>query len=341
MPEAHFPRISLPGSSVNRGNGAAHIPLSTRRLGFRACAASLLRVYCEYVMRTLANLKALREARGFSQRDLAHMSGVAQPTVGQLERGERKARPSTLRKLANALELEPSALLSTEQPTTAAEPAKDEMSGRPKEYRRWSYTQPTSLTEVGIRFYSEEADDYSPVFSSMVEGYAAGYALEDDVIPYYNVASIDRSEALKEPQAKLNSEEAAEAADLALFIAGNIAESLEAQTGAESLLTDVDRLPDHYYSNPDSARRLARLGLSLAAWQRDYSQEAARTIRELILLYELAMEKCLRDMRVLSDEELRSLRDEVEESEESKPNYWRGFEGLLQRWRGGEEHGTW
>jgi transcriptional regulator with XRE-family HTH domain len=334
MPEAHFPRISLPGSSVNRGNGAAHIPLSTRRLGFRAWVASLFRVYCEYVMRTLGNLKELREERGLSQRDLAHMSGVAQPTVGQLERGERKARPSTLRKLAIALGVEPSTLLSTDQSNVVAEPAKDELAEGQIERR----TYPSKPNSTQGRAYIIRP---SPVLSNKVEEYAAGYVIEDDVFTHYNVASIDHSEALKEPQAKLNSEEAAEAAELALVIAGNIAESLEAQTGAESLLTDVDRLPDHYYSNPDSARRLARLGLSLAAWQRDYSQEAARTIRELILLYELAMEKCLRDMRVLSDEKLRSLRDEVEESEESKPNYWRGVEGLLQRLRGGEEHGTW
>src|SRR5215207_5370951 len=57
-------------------------------------------------------MKRLREVRGWSQRDLAAKSGVAQNTISQLERGERKAMPSTVRKLADALEVEPSVLIA-------------------------------------------------------------------------------------------------------------------------------------------------------------------------------------------------------------------------------------
>jgi DNA-binding CsgD family transcriptional regulator len=39
------------------------------------------------------------------------MSGVAQNTISQLERGERRAMPSTVRKLAEALSVEPAVLL--------------------------------------------------------------------------------------------------------------------------------------------------------------------------------------------------------------------------------------
>lgn len=49
-----------------------------------------------------------------SQRDLAKLSGVAHDTIGQIERGERKARPSTIRSLAAALRVEPSELLAAE-----------------------------------------------------------------------------------------------------------------------------------------------------------------------------------------------------------------------------------
>jgi transcriptional regulator with XRE-family HTH domain len=57
-------------------------------------------------------MRRLREVRGWSQRDLAAKSGVAQNTISQLERGERKAMPSTVRKLADALDVEPSVLLN-------------------------------------------------------------------------------------------------------------------------------------------------------------------------------------------------------------------------------------
>lgn len=61
-------------------------------------------------MAILVNLKQIREARALSQRELARSSGLAHDTVGQLERGEREARPSTVRLLAKVLDIEPSAL---------------------------------------------------------------------------------------------------------------------------------------------------------------------------------------------------------------------------------------
>jgi len=58
-------------------------------------------------MERLPLLKSLREAQSLSQRALAERSGVAHDTIGQLERGERSARPSTVRKLGAALDVEP------------------------------------------------------------------------------------------------------------------------------------------------------------------------------------------------------------------------------------------
>jgi transcriptional regulator with XRE-family HTH domain len=56
-------------------------------------------------------LLRLREERALSQRDLALMATVAQDTVGQIERGERNAQPRTIRKLAEALSVEPKELM--------------------------------------------------------------------------------------------------------------------------------------------------------------------------------------------------------------------------------------
>jgi transcriptional regulator with XRE-family HTH domain len=61
-------------------------------------------------VRELPQLKPVREDQGWSQRTLAAKSGVAQRTISELERGERKAMPSTVRKLAEALGVGPQVL---------------------------------------------------------------------------------------------------------------------------------------------------------------------------------------------------------------------------------------
>ncbi len=51
-------------------------------------------------------LAELRERRALTLRELSEMSGVAADTINQIELGHRRARPSTLRKLARALEVD-------------------------------------------------------------------------------------------------------------------------------------------------------------------------------------------------------------------------------------------
>lgn len=52
-------------------------------------------------------LKGLRKDRVLSQRELARTAGVTHATVWRLENGFDLARPSTVRKLAAALGVEP------------------------------------------------------------------------------------------------------------------------------------------------------------------------------------------------------------------------------------------
>jgi HTH-type transcriptional regulator, competence development regulator len=59
-------------------------------------------------------LRKLRRERALSQQDVVRMTGVAQATLSDLERGKRGARASTLRKLAEALEVEPRELMKEE-----------------------------------------------------------------------------------------------------------------------------------------------------------------------------------------------------------------------------------
>lgn len=79
-----------------------------------------MRVFCAYNAFTLEdrfliadgeNLKRIRRSQAFSQRDLSRLTGVSADTIGQIERGNRNVRPSTIRKLARALGVEPAKLM--------------------------------------------------------------------------------------------------------------------------------------------------------------------------------------------------------------------------------------
>lgn len=61
-------------------------------------------------MLVLAKLRQIRERQGLSQTDLSERSGVTQSTISNLEKG-RPARFVTMRKLAEALKVEPGALV--------------------------------------------------------------------------------------------------------------------------------------------------------------------------------------------------------------------------------------
>jgi transcriptional regulator with XRE-family HTH domain len=61
-------------------------------------------------------LRRLREEAALSQRDLARLAGVARTTIFDLERGASAARPSTIRKLARALNCTPRELLRENPP---------------------------------------------------------------------------------------------------------------------------------------------------------------------------------------------------------------------------------
>jgi transcriptional regulator with XRE-family HTH domain len=56
-------------------------------------------------------LRRLRVERALSQQDLEQITGIAQSTISNLELGYRPARLSTIRKLAEALNVEPKELM--------------------------------------------------------------------------------------------------------------------------------------------------------------------------------------------------------------------------------------
>lgn len=56
-------------------------------------------------------LRALREGYPLTVRELAEMSGVSLTTISGIENKHRSANPSTIRKLARALGVEPHKLM--------------------------------------------------------------------------------------------------------------------------------------------------------------------------------------------------------------------------------------
>ena len=59
----------------------------------------------------LPRLRRIRQGAVMSQEELAERSGVARDTISKLETGRRGAYPSTIRKLAAGLEVQPQLLV--------------------------------------------------------------------------------------------------------------------------------------------------------------------------------------------------------------------------------------
>lgn len=57
------------------------------------------------------NVRAARKAKGWTQEDLAHESGLATVQVSRIERGVREIRLTTLVRLLTALEASPNKLM--------------------------------------------------------------------------------------------------------------------------------------------------------------------------------------------------------------------------------------
>lgn len=81
----------------------------------------------------LPHLRRLRRRAVLSQEQLAKSSGVARDTISKLETGQRRAYPSTIRKLASGLDVEPRMLLGGVE---YVEPEVPEDTGEAKESRR-------------------------------------------------------------------------------------------------------------------------------------------------------------------------------------------------------------
>jgi transcriptional regulator with XRE-family HTH domain len=60
-------------------------------------------------------LRRIRKERLLTQAELSKMTGVAQDSISSLETGKREAHPGTIKKLAEALGVEPRKLLKEQE----------------------------------------------------------------------------------------------------------------------------------------------------------------------------------------------------------------------------------
>ena len=72
-------------------------------------------------MVSLPHLNDIRQRRALSQRELSKLAGVSRMTIVRLEAGGEDPFPTTIRKLAKALDVDPAELMGPdEQPSKRA-----------------------------------------------------------------------------------------------------------------------------------------------------------------------------------------------------------------------------
>jgi transcriptional regulator with XRE-family HTH domain len=257
-------------------------------------------------MRDVPQLKLVREGQGWSQRDLAARSGVAPNTISQLERGERQAMPSTVRKLADALDVEPAMLLAESYldmviakgaqgiltlPQEAREAAKIERERRAR-------VRATAKRQAERQFFGfEEGAEERYETQSWAERYVSGKFVEVDgsISPEQKDAILSRArhrylqrmgpalaqcnEDLFVARSFLESNDpkkTMEAAQLVLHRAREIAEEYD------SRLQSFHRIPEHYYADPAAHSQIMKLQEALP----EQREVAADAVRELMNLYD-------------------------------------------------------
>ena len=76
------------------------------RMKYGSCTTPIMEVNVE-------RLKTLRTEHVLTLRELAEAAGVSKDTIWRLENGHSEAHPSTIRKLAKALDVQPKDLVKS------------------------------------------------------------------------------------------------------------------------------------------------------------------------------------------------------------------------------------
>lgn len=113
-------------------------------------------------------LRRLRKEKGLSQARLAARAEVDPSTVNQIERGAREASPSTLRKLADALDVSLVELLEADSPKAAAPslPFEDQGERRRAEIDPWTASWTAYIRRRARRIQEVASNEASPEFAN-------------------------------------------------------------------------------------------------------------------------------------------------------------------------------
>jgi transcriptional regulator with XRE-family HTH domain len=270
-------------------------------------------------MRDVPQLKVVREDQGWSQRDLAARSGVAQNTISQLERGERKAMPSTVRKLADALEVVPQVLLAKSQREKDLARGAQARSKLPPEVRE-KYDQEAREVDLQIKrerkeqvraaekrqaerrvLGIEEEPREQDEVARWAERYVSGPIEVGDSVPEKHVASIRSiweelylqhhtvyetvpslllySADLNVARSWLVTNDPQDAVRAAQLVLRRAKRIVEEY---DRHLQSFHRIPDHYYEDPAARSRIQKLQEALS----ERRVEAAEAVQELVDLYD-------------------------------------------------------
>jgi transcriptional regulator with XRE-family HTH domain len=238
-------------------------------------------------MKGLPPLKDLREQQALSLRELAKMSGVSHVAISQIERGERQARPSTLRKLADALRVEPAVLSSKNRqdlwsPPVEPSPEQTNSSSVSKKIQIYRLKD-GSLRERLIE--TQRLKDGSLRERCVADREAS---LEYRTMP----SSATMNGDLAIARAKLNSDIAGELEESAQLALHAIQELVASMTeGLERELREYEALPNYYFEDPSAARRIGEFGASMASSQ----LQDLKMLRKFIDVRDQALQKLSTD----------------------------------------------
>jgi transcriptional regulator with XRE-family HTH domain len=273
-------------------------------------------------VRDVPQLKRVREEQGWSQRNLAAKSGVAQNTISQLERGERKAMPSTVRKLADALGVDPPVLMDRSlqyQALIGFLGAPDEfLPKRRKEELQGLFERKISADK---RLDKRQKEELQGLLERMGAGWAEYYvsgkaANQEEVAIHDQIAYFQDQldEPLSEEQidaifsaagerylrniipdllsypedlvvarSRLASNDPKEIVEAARLLLRRAKRIVEEY---DSKLQSFRRVPDHYYEDPAAQSRIQKLQETLS----ERRVEAAEAVQELVDLYDESLD---------------------------------------------------
>jgi transcriptional regulator with XRE-family HTH domain len=156
-------------------------------------------------------LKQLREEAVLTVHELAEASGVSDDTISKIENGQRVARPSTLRKLAGALDVSPQEL---RRPAKVEEPVPLDEAPReagPPEERSIEAPSPSEVATAAeeerhvipqsaatLKKYVEEMTELKKLREAEMKDLGKGVGLRDALLNQMDLADKGLHDLMKE-----------------------------------------------------------------------------------------------------------------------------------------------